>query len=262
MKEKKQNKTNPRDKAIAFFLTLSIMLFIISFSISLPILIRPFYYYHLNNLDINSLTFKAGKLDYGELKRAYDELLDYLTLGGSFKMGQLKYSIPGMEHFVDVKNLFTASFTSLGISSVLSFSLILTIKLKKYQVDIIKIGFIASIILFLIIIIIGILVSINFDRAFEVFHTIFFPGKDNYDFNGNVDEIIKILPTEFFLNVSIFIGVLFISLCLFFIIYQIINYAIKKRKEWKLKDKEKEKKIYNHRFFNYRSKLMVEEKTK
>jgi len=62
--------------------------------------------------------------------------------------------------------------------------------------------------------IIGGLVALDFDRAFEIFHKLFFPGKDNWLFDPLKDEIINILPEEYFRNCAIAIGALVLILCI------------------------------------------------
>ena len=49
------------------------------------------------------------------------------------------------------------------------------------------------------------LAALDFDRAFVVFHSIFFPGKDNWRFDPAADQIIEILPQEFFRNCALLI---------------------------------------------------------
>ena len=47
----------------------------------------------------------------------------------------------------------------------------------------------------------------GFDRAFIVFHKLFFPGKDNWIFDPAADEIINVLPELFFLDCAVLIAV-------------------------------------------------------
>ena len=63
---------------------------------------------------------------------------------------------------------------------------------------------------------VGGLAALDFDEAFRVFHMIFFPGKDNWLFNPLVDEVITIMPEEFFMNCAILIltSIVVISLSL------------------------------------------------
>ena len=55
--------------------------------------------------------------------------------------------------------------------------------------------------------IIGGLAALDFDRAFVVFHSLFFPGKTNWVFDWYADQIIRVLPQAFFMNCAILIGV-------------------------------------------------------
>ena len=66
----------------------------------------------------------------------------------------------------------------------------------------------------MLILLVGALAATDFDRAFTVFHGIFFPGKDNWLFDPAADPVIVLLPEEFFRNCAIAIGVSLLGLCL------------------------------------------------
>ena len=53
---------------------------------------------------------------------------------------------------------------------------------------------------------VGALAALDFDRAFVLFHSLFFPGKSNWLFDWRTDPIILALPQEFFRNCAILIG--------------------------------------------------------
>ena len=55
-------------------------------------------------------------------------------------------------------------------------------------------------------VIVGAWAALDFDRAFIVFHSIFFPGKNNWIFDWRTDEIILVLPQEFFMYCAMLIG--------------------------------------------------------
>jgi integral membrane protein (TIGR01906 family) len=55
-------------------------------------------------------------------------------------------------------------------------------------------------------VVIGALAATDFDRAFTVFHTLFFPGKTNWIFDWRLDPIILVLPQEFFMHCAMLIG--------------------------------------------------------
>ena len=62
-----------------------------------------------------------------------------------------------------------------------------------------------------------------FDKAFEVFHKIFFPQKQNWILNPKTDEIINVLPQKFFMNCAILIGVSILVFSGILILYQWFN---------------------------------------
>ena len=63
----------------------------------------------------------------------------------------------------------------------------------------------------------------DFDGAFIAFHHLFFPGKDNWTFHPDKDQIITALPQEFFMNCAIFIGSSIIFISLFIIVFQLVK---------------------------------------
>ena len=200
--------------------TLSLILFIITFSISLPIYSRSFYYMHITHMN---LAEKSGFTE-AQIRGAYDSVLDYLTVPAKdFSTGDLKYSSEGKDHFSDCKKLFTLN-TLVFFSSVIVLLTLFTLKKKKvryFTFSITKSFLIAGIFLILTPLIIGVLASLDFNYAFVVFHKIFFPQKSNWIFNPRYDEIIRILPQEYFMNCAVLIGtsILFISVLLILIAF-------------------------------------------
>lgn len=61
---------------------------------------------------------------------------------------------------------------------------------------------------------IALLAALDFDRAFTVFHSIFFPGKDNWLFDPVTDPVILILPEAFFRNCAIAIVTVLLTVCI------------------------------------------------
>ncbi len=187
-------------KIIPYLLIFNTVLFIISLAISFTTLFKPFYYWHINSLN---LVEKSG-FTYNEIKEAYDDIIDYTVFYQKFSTGNMKYSSDGMDHFKDCRILFTINFIVLGISGV-----ILILK-KKYFNDIKlfkhSIGFWSSIVILLFFSIITIItLIIGFDKLFDIFHNIFFLGKPNWLFDSSKDEIIKVLPQRYFMNCAILI---------------------------------------------------------
>ena len=205
-----------KNKVISILFAVSLFFFIITFSIGLPIYFRPFYYAHIEAYEL----VEESGFTYGEIREAYDEVLDYLTIPGrEFGAGVMRYSENGASHFADCKVLFDLNATVLIISSLILIALF--VLCKRGKIEGFKLGkfssaFWSAVFIIILTIVLVVLVSLDFNRAFVIFHKIFFPGKDNWIFSYRDDEIIRVLPQEFFMNCAILIvgSMLIISLAI------------------------------------------------
>ncbi len=162
-------------------------LFILSLSIAVPIVFRPFYYWHINMLKLPQTT----GFSYEQIRIAYDEMMDFcFGLRKTFSTGDLRFSESGMLHFVDVRFLFLLDLAVLLICT----AIIVTVHVLKKK----KIlepwrfyghtpGYYGAELLAFIFIAITLLSLGNFDRTFVIFHKIFFPGKTNWLFDPFYD---------------------------------------------------------------------------
>ncbi|WPL38911.1 TIGR01906 family membrane protein [Malacoplasma iowae] len=227
MKQKKSNKILKWSLSIIFFI--SLFLFLLSFSIAMPVLNRWFYFVQIKTLNISEISGYS----YNDIVYSYNKLLDYLTFPwASFDLGVFKYSQEGKEHFQDTKVLFMIDLSILIVTSIICLVFVIVnwrIK-NKFLVKVLNksIGFWVSIISLILILLIVFLVSLDFEKAFIIFHKIFFKGKDNWVFDPTVDPIIKILPEQFFLNSFIFIAVVYLFSHLVIISKEVV--LLKKRK--------------------------------
>ena len=182
-----------------------VFLFLLTVSIGLPIYIRPFYYAHIGAFDLEA---RSGYSEE-QIRQAYDEVLDYLTLPGKeFGTGELPHSADGKAHFEDCKVLFDLNASILlGSGAVLAVLFVMRKRWGAYRIGKHSAPFWAALLAVTAPILIGALAAIDFDRAFVIFHSIFFPGKTNWVFDWFADPIIRVLPQEFFRNCAILIGV-------------------------------------------------------
>ena len=194
-----------KDKLLTLLLIIALVIAIITFSIGLPIYFRPFYYAQIEPLDIPDMTGYTAE----QIREGYDEVLDYLTRpGGNFSAGVFRFSEEGASHFADCKGLFNLNLAGFLISS--SAIVLLAVLWKKGKVKFtnplrmhpVAFSGVATLSLFALI---GGVAALDFDTAFVVFHSIFFPGKDNWLFDPGTDEIILAMPEEFFMNCAILI---------------------------------------------------------
>lgn len=182
---------------------LATALVLLSGSIAMPILIRPFYYAHIEPLNLEE---KSG-LTSEEIVQAYDEVLDYCTgKSESFSAGVLKFSEDGASHFADCRKLFILDFEIFGASAaVLAVCAVLRRRIRSERRTGRGPAFFGAVGMSAALCITGALAALNFDKAFVVFHSIFFPGKTNWVFYTDADPVILIMPEVFFRNCALLI---------------------------------------------------------
>ena len=182
-----------------------VCLFLLTVSIGLPIYIRPFYYAHIGAYDLEGLSGYSE----AQIREAYDEVLDYLTLPGrEFGTGELPHSPEGKSHFADCKVLFVLNASILLSSgAILAVLFFMRNRWGAYRLGKHSALLWAAVLSLTAPMAIGALAALDFDRAFVVFHSIFFPGKTNWVFDWYRDPIIRVLPQVFFRNCAILIGV-------------------------------------------------------
>ena len=188
-------------------------LLVLTASIAVPLLCRPFYYAHIEALDLDGYT----GLSVEQIKQAFDQVMDYcLGLRPDFAAGVLPFSQSGASHFADVRVLFLLDLWVAVIS--LAALVILFVIGRKRKLSPAPLlghgpGFWAAIGLGGLFLLVGGLAATNFDRAFVVFHALFFPGKTNWLFDWRTDPIILLLPETFFRNCAILILALLLFWC-------------------------------------------------
>lgn len=210
-----------QSKLLTVILAIAIAVVLLSASIAAPILCRPFYYAHIGPLELVEQTGYTKE----EIKTAFNEMLDYCLGAEEFSTGVLKWSESGKSHFTDVRMLFLLDLNVLIGFAVFLIALLIAIRLGGWRPRrLLGRGpaFWAGAGLAVVFLIVGGLAALDFDRAFVIFHALFFPGKDNWLFDPRTDEIITILPQTFFMNCAILILVILILGCMILIAADII----------------------------------------
>lgn len=194
-----------KNKILTAVFGVALAILALTFSIGLPIYFRPFYYMQIDALGIE----EYSGFDRETIVEAFDDVMDYLTIpGNEFGTGELKYSEEGKSHFVDCKGLFDLNIIAFIISLITVVTLIVLERKKIFTMCKpfgFNIMFSSGAFTLGLFAIIGALASIDFSTAFTIFHMIFFPGKSNWLFDWNEDQIIRILPANFFMNCAILI---------------------------------------------------------
>ena len=193
------------NRFLSILFALALVLFLITAAISLPIYCRGFYYAHIAPMDLPERT----GFTTAQIREAYDQVLDYLTAGKPFGTGVFPHSADGAAHFADCKVLFDLNGHVLLLSGAVLLALLLLRKFGKtgpYRLGRRSAAFWAAIFAVALPLVLGGLAALNFDRAFVIFHRIFFPGKTNWFFDWQTDGIILALPQDFFMHCALLIG--------------------------------------------------------
>lgn len=192
-------------------------LFFISTGVILAVNFRPLYYLDIKLLEIE----KTSGMEASVIKENYDALIDYNSpfFQGKLEFPTLPASASGLEHFVEVKNIFVSFYAVFAVTAVALF-LILLYKKKKKDYTYLPVS---SITILALPVIVGVACAINFDKLFIIFHKIFFRN-DYWLFDPVTDPIINLLPDTFFMHcLFIIIGFLFLGSLLLFLISCIIR---------------------------------------
>ncbi len=218
-------------KLLALLTALATALLVLTASIAVPILCRPFYYAHIQALDLPGQT----GLSVEQIRQAFDEMLDFcLGLRQDFSVGVLPWSESGRDHFADVRVLFQLDLVLLALSAAALIVLFLVSrKCKRTPARLLGRGpgFWAAVGLGAVFLVVGALAATNFQRAFVVFHQLSFPGKTNWLFDWRTDPIILLLPEEFFRNCAILILALLVFWCVVLIAADLLASRRQKRLE-------------------------------
>lgn len=193
------------NKILTVVMIIALVFLVLTFSIGLPIYCRFFYFMQVEPLNIKEESGLTGE----QITLAFNEIMDYLTRGKPFGVGDLAWSEGGKSHFADVKVLFNLNLAVFLASFAVVATLIVLHKTKVVSLG--KRGLpscflTAGTVLSAVMVLLSILFLINPREAFLIFHVVFFPGKDNWMFSSYKDKIVDILPMQFFMNAGILIA--------------------------------------------------------
>ncbi len=201
---------NVWDRLYFLLRTTVIALLTISLAIAVPILWRGFYYLHIHWLRLDELTPWTAE----EIRAAFDQMMDYCLWERPFDTGVLRWSMDGLEHFHDCRLLFQLDTHVLIVSVMLAAGLYAAKavgavrEMRPMGKGPLFWGGLIPVVLTLITALL--VVFVDFDKAFVAFHGMFFPGKTNWLFNPETDEIIRVLPEIYFRNCAILIAVIIV----------------------------------------------------
>ena len=151
--------------------------------------------------------------------RNYHAAMRYLSpfTKGGFTLPDLAVSEDGAQHFADTKNIFLYVYCA-AIASIVLLALIWLLNRKKTRAYLA----VSAWTTLALPAIIGLCIAVDFNTFFVLFHKIFF-SNDLWIFDYRTDEIILILPSQFFMYCA-----LFIALC--WVVAAIIQLTISRKR--------------------------------
>lgn len=193
-------------------------LLFISLAVIITINFRPLYYMDIDHLNID----ETSGFDKAIIRENYDALIDYSSpfFQGELVFPSLAASESGLFHFVEVKNIFTAFYILGAITFILGIIIIVQ-KARNKDFSYLLVSAITAIVLPTLL---GLFMSLDFDRTFYLFHKLFF-NNDYWIFDPEIDPVINILPDTFFMHCAVMI----ILLVLLFSITFLIMYFWKRK---------------------------------
>jgi len=164
--------------------------------------------------DVNN-TYEVVNMEPEDLHEVTRQMIRYMqgrepdlqimtTVGGE---ARYFFSEIEIRHMIDVYELFSVGFVIQNILIGLFFATLGLFLSKKgrYLRDLFKSWQITSAVILIVLISLVVVIAINWHHAFVVFHEIFFDN-DYWILDSRVDLLINIVPYDFFITISTFIG--------------------------------------------------------
>lgn len=197
-------------KWLSVLLAVTLAVFFLSASITVPILFRPYYEAQIDALGLVSQT----GWDVATIREAYHDVMDFLVWGAPFDTGTLQWSASGQAHFADCQRLFRFNFVLLGSSAILL--LLFGWMHRKRHIRFPRLldrspAFWAAAGMCILLLAAAAWAAIDFDSLFRIFHQALFPGETNWLFDPQTDEIILILPEAFWMHTGALVIILSLS---------------------------------------------------
>jgi len=200
-----------------------LLVLILCQSIIMPSFFMPFFRWQYTRLEVA----EHMDMDFDELMHATTELLDYMR-GRRENLAGVRATVAGEQrgpaeegyreffenreeiiHMEDVRVLYDLLFLARNLSFWGFLAMVCLMAIRRYRIAYwlarctreVFVGFLGLLGLTVV------LVLINFDRAFEIFHLILF-NNDYWLLNPRHSLLINMLPIGFFMHIAIFIGML------------------------------------------------------
>ncbi len=181
--------------------------------VGLLLLLTNDFLYRLE-IDFLNIPERSG-LSKEVILENYNAVISFLSPFNfdEFSLPSLAFSENGAFHFLEVKYILIG-FYILGLVSAVMLYFMIKRTSQKDKPTLYAASGITTLVLPIVLMS---SFAINFDRAFVLFHEIFF-SNDYWIFDYRIDPIITILPAEFFMHCGIVIAFCFIATAVLFFV--------------------------------------------
>ena len=179
-------------------IALLVTLFIFTIAIVITLFFTPLYAFDISYLNITENASMKGSVVFDN----YTRIVKYLSLlnHGSLLLPNFIISKNSLLHFAEVKTIFVnvqgIAFTS-GIVAFMGVYHMHRIKQYRYLLLVSQMTLFPTLLL-------SLLALGDFEQVFIYFHTLIF-NNTYWQFDSNIDPVIRILPESFFMHCFLFI---------------------------------------------------------
>jgi integral membrane protein (TIGR01906 family) len=181
--------------------------------VALPTFFTPFYSYEYDKRNIP----ETIKVEKNELMAVTGHLLDYMHgRRADLTVPSVVNGTPReffnqreKDHMADVRAIFDSGFTVRNMAFWLLLLLLMVMAALKVRIPYVLARCCREVVVgfLLIAVILLVLIALDFDRAFNIFHLLFFTN-DLWILNPATDLLINIVPLGFFMDLAAVIGIL------------------------------------------------------
>ena len=199
---------------MGYLVAICVLLIVISQSIIFPTFFMPFFEWQYQRLGVHETIDIAPD----ELTRVTTELLDYMA-GRRESLEDIYATVAGTErrffsdieirHMVDVLDLYNIAFMARNIAFFIMVGLLFAMALFRYPVLPVVARCCREVQTCFLLLggLLALVISLNFDRAFNIFHHLFF-SNDYWVLDPRHNLLINMVPLGFFIHIAVFIGLL------------------------------------------------------
>lgn len=196
------NRTHNGQAALNLVTGILFTLVLIPLAVSCVLYFRPLYYADITRLSISG----AYGLTDSQIRNNYDALIDYNSpfFFDELHFPDLPSSHEALIHFAEVKRIFLL-LQLIGVVCLLFLIPLLVLQKRRHAFP--RCLRTCALTTLLLPALVGGAIALSFDRAFVLFHQLFFRN-DYWLFDPSTDPIILLLPDSFFLHCALAIVLL------------------------------------------------------